>query len=212
MLVTILSLLVAVISLVLGGIDQFRDLVYPRTPLFAVIEPATSEDQFLVSTYDVSLLVHNESDDSVVIEDMVCFRSFTADEEDLNFLDAIWENDASSIISPGKQEQFTVSWRGSGGLVGPDDQRSIEPLPRETRTVRRWQSSCGACPNRDMSETDDIPITICRLYFRTSRDTDEIYDFPAAYIDGEMERIIHDMEHTPLEVPTVEPLNENQPF
>jgi hypothetical protein len=198
--------------LILGGIDQIRDLVHPRTPLFAVLEPVEIEDRFLVSTYDVSLLVHNESDDSVVVEDMACFRSFTADEEDLNFLDSIWVNDTSSIISPGTYKQLIVSWRGSGDLVGPDDRRSIEPLPRGVRTVRRWNSTCGACPDRDMSETIDIPITICRLYFRTSRNTEEIYDFPATYIDGQMGRMIHEREHSPVEVPSVEPLNQDQPF
>ena len=36
--VTILSLLVAIVSLVLGGIDEIRDLVHPKTPLFAKLD------------------------------------------------------------------------------------------------------------------------------------------------------------------------------
>lgn len=210
--VTILSLLVAVISLVLGGIDQFRDLIHPQTPLFAVIEPADTDEQFLMSDNEVSLLVQNESDDSVAIENMMCFRSFTADEEDARFLDAIWMDDDSSIISPGSQTRYPVFWMGSGEVIGPDDQRFNAPLPRDTRTARRWSSSCGSCPNRDMNETIDIPITMCRLYFRTSRNTAEIYDFPAPHIDGAMGRMIDDWGEPPTEDSSPGPRYENQPF
>lgn len=176
--VTILSLIVAIISLVFSGMDQVRDLVNPKTPLFSVLE----EDE----NNQIFLFTHNESDDSIVVEQMMCFQTFSADRNDHRFMNSHWMNDESSIISPGGNSRYAVHWMVSTKIDQQMDTRFDAPLPRETKTVRRWQSSCGCDPDRDMSETVEKPITVCRLYFRTSRNAEDIYDFRAPVLDADM--------------------------
>lgn len=181
-LVTVLSLLVAIISLVLGGVDQVRDLFWPRTPLFAVLENDGTGTLFLN--------VHNESGDSVVVEDMMCFMAYTADPDDTRYMDSLWMDDKSSIIAPGERSRYAVQWMASGEIDQAEASRFDAPLPRASIDIRRWSSTCGCNPGRDMNETIAVPVSVCRLYFRTFRNTVKVYDFRASAIDSDMLRMI----------------------
>lgn len=169
-LITVLSLLLALLTTFISSRDQIRDIINPKTPLFAAIEDV--DDQFF-------LKVHNQSDESVVLENMMCFVKLTEDQTDERYLDSHWWGDQSSIIAPGDIFQTEVGWGGSAVIEGHTDDKVGEPLPFEIVTRWRMSSGCACDPNAPYEPTYTEPGTMCRLYYRSSRNASSYYDFSA---------------------------------
>ena len=180
-LVTVLSLLIAIFSLVLSSRDQIYDLIYPTTPLFAALEVSEAEATHLV--------VHNESTESVVIEDMMCFLKLTADSNDGRYVDSHWMFEPSSIVPQGSVFEADVQWMASGVSEVEMDSRANAPIPFDFVEGRRWSTSCACDPDRDMDETIIRPVPVCRVYFRSSRRLEDHYDFRAGTLLEMMGRI-----------------------
>lgn len=179
-LVTILSLLVAVLSLAISSLDKVYDLAFPKSPLFAALEESENSTMHLT--------VHNESPDSVVIEDMKCFLKFTIDESDHRYMDSFWAETDSSIIPPDGVFESQVEWMGSTVVDDELDSYVGAPLPKAEIQVRRWHSGGCACDGsnepHDPNEKITIPISACRIYFRSSRLKLSYYDFSAQALDN----------------------------
>lgn len=169
-LITVLSLLLALLTTFISSRDQIADIINPKTPLFAAIEDV--DDQFF-------LKIHNQSDESVVLENMMCFVKLTEDQTDDRYLDSHWSGDQSSLIAPGEIFQTEISLGGSGVIEGHTDDKVGEPLPFEIVTRRRMTSGCACDPNGPYEPTYTEPGTMCRLYYRSSRNASSFYDFSA---------------------------------
>ena len=190
-LVTILSLMVAFISLVVGARDQIENLIHPKTPIFAVLEDSNAGGR------ELNLVAQNESSDSLVVEDMECFMAFSSDPSESRFMDSLWHGDQSAIIAPGAKVSFPVQWITSADVFEAGEGQGT--IPRASVSVRRWSSSCGCDPDRDIDEMIDIPVTVCRLKFRTSRRVQSHYDFRAPILDSSMREMIDGWDDTEID-------------
>jgi len=115
----------------------------------------------------------------VVIENMMCFLKLTTESDDNRYVDSFWMFDPSSILPSGSVFEADVQWMASAVNELEIDRRADASIPFDYVERRRWSSTCGCDPDRDMDETILVPVTVCRVYFRSSRRAENHYDFRA---------------------------------